>query len=554
MWKASGSNLVRMLKWRVLGVAAAIAAGGCGCLRAQVSVSLSTAGPSLTIADAPFEAERVTKTARMLSDGSKLEREEHEHLYRDKQGRVFDESVNPVGGPDGQPSTMDTLFDPVEKHYATWNKKTKVGSEQALTPAVHVQISVLAPDRAAEASQFPKNKTTVTTSDLGQKQIHGLLATGHRTSTVLAAGAMGNSADLKQTRDVWTSDDLQLVLEETDSSPLTGTRTVEVMSLRRGDPNPAVFEMPKDLSLKEIASMADVMAHLPGAEYTKAIDGLKDPDTRETSAAWLINYEQTHVDNETHIAFLLALWGTHLEQAESMAREAVHRDEEADASATAERVTVGDVLRMVVLAEAWDALGWALWKKGDKDQARLYCTLAWQLGGEGIPMWHLGDMSVDAGQPDLAKHQYMLALGGGKMTEAELLAVKDKLIKLGMADPYALHEPTVITLPSQNAGRKAAVFWLAFAAKSKPAVKFSGGDDTLALLAPDIASATYPRQLPDDGPEQVVRRGRLLCDQVNCKLTLDPASSVQPKPKAGEPPPASPAGATPDTLKPDTAK
>jgi hypothetical protein len=51
-------------------------------------------------------------------------------------------------------------------------------------------------------------------------------------------------------------------------------------------------------------------------------------------------------------------------------------------------------------------------------------------------------------------------------------------------------------------------------------VKWIGGNKELADMEPAIASTTFPAQMPDDGPEHVIRIGRLACDSSACKLTL----------------------------------
>jgi len=61
------------------------------CTFAQVSLRFSSTGISLTTPGAPFQAERVTRTVKRLSDGSSLTHEVHETLSRDAEGRFFDE-------------------------------------------------------------------------------------------------------------------------------------------------------------------------------------------------------------------------------------------------------------------------------------------------------------------------------------------------------------------------------------------------------------------------------------------------------------------------------
>jgi hypothetical protein len=52
-------------------------------LLAQLSTSFSQTGETVTTAGTPFQAERVTHTSRILSDGNQIVLEEHETIARD---------------------------------------------------------------------------------------------------------------------------------------------------------------------------------------------------------------------------------------------------------------------------------------------------------------------------------------------------------------------------------------------------------------------------------------------------------------------------------------
>lgn len=501
----------------------------------QTSMTFGTTGPNLAMPGAPFEAVRVTKTVLIQADGSTIEHLTQEHLYRDSQGRVLDEYKKLTGENSG--TNASVLIDPVTGRTQNWSSKNQSGLQQSFKAGAHVSLTVLPEDHGAESRDFIKAKTTTTTEDLGKKTIAGIEVTGKRTVKTLPANSIGNSKELKETQEVWTSDELQLVMEEKDRGPVTGIRTIKTISLQRGEPAAKLFKMTGDATLKPFAGVPGSILSsslLQNSAYAKAMEGLKAADSRDQAGATLVEYAKEHPETETHVAFLLALYGTHLDEAEALGRASVKRMEDEAASGTSRRMTVGDVKRMVYLAQAWDALGWALWKKGEKDEARRYCAMSWSLGGEGASVWHLATMSKDAGQDEIAKHQLQLALGG-RINDAETQEIKKELVKMGVADPYPLHEPTVIMLSSQTSGKKVGMYWLEFAGRDKPKVSFVTGDDALALMGTTIASADFPRQLPDDGPEHVLRRGVMVCDDVHCKLTLSYAADIQPRPKLSEP-------------------
>jgi hypothetical protein len=78
----------------------------------------------------------------------------------------------------------------------------------------------------------------------------------------------------------------------------------------------------------------------------------------------------------------------------------------------------------------------------------------------------------------------------------------------------------MLRIPANLPMQGTAEFWLLFSGNEKSQVKWSSGDEKLALLALTIAAAQYESQMPDDGPEHVLRRVRIACQETDCKLTM----------------------------------
>ena len=240
---------------------------------------------------------------------------------------------------------------------------------------------------------------------------------------------------------------------------------------------------------------------------------------REDAAAKLIAYAHTHNEVANHVAIVLAVRNTHLDDAVGLGRESVDRSEQASASNELDRVRAGDTARMSELAEYWNTWGWIRWVQGDEEAAKRFTRTAWALGGEGIYMDHLARMAMKDGDPDAARHMFHVALSG-VIDEREKNQIIYDLAKLGTDKPEAIDEPIMVTLPDHLPMEGSADLWLLFAGNEKPHVDWVSGDDKLALLLPAIAAAKYPLQIPDDGPEHVLRRARLVCQATECKLTL----------------------------------
>jgi hypothetical protein len=106
------------------------------------------------------------------------------------------------------------------------------------------------------------------------------------------------------------------------------------------------------------------------------------------------------------------------------------------------------------------------------------------------------------------------------MDDREKAQTLNELGELNVAQPQPINEPTVITMPAVQSLQGKADFNLLFVAKLQPEVKWVGGDVSLAAAEHAISVANFPSQMPDDGPEHVLRRGHLVCTPTACKLTL----------------------------------
>lgn len=508
----------------------------------QTSVSFGDPkAPNVLTPGAPFQGERVTKTTMRLQDGSVLVREEHELLGRDADGRFFDESFQPTA-PGEAAVHHFVVADPIAKQEVGWTEGSTTAFGSPLQPSTRLNVAALLPDRRVETAQYPKDKSTITTDDLGSKMIEGVVCTGTRTVTTLAAGAIGNSEPLQQSEEQWTANDLQIVMAETDTSPFSGTRTVAMISLKRTAPPADRFNLPQGVVVKEgpLAGLPGFpgsvrlpglpatlsLARLESPEYLQTLEDIAKPELRESAAVKLIEYAHTHNEVANHVALVLAVRNTHLNDAVTLGRESLERSEQASASIELDRVLAGDTTRMTELAEYWNTWGWIRWVQGDEEAAKRFTRAAWALGGEGLYMDHLARMAMKDGDLDAARHMLHVALSG-VIDAREKNQIINDLAKLGTDPPEPIDEPIIVTLPDHLPMEGSAEFWLLFTNDAAPQVKWVRGDEKLTLLLPAIAAAKFPPQLPDGGPEHILRRARVVCQATDCKLTLLYAEQLQ---------------------------
>jgi predicted secreted hydrolase len=85
---------------------------------------------------------------------------------------------------------------------------------------------------------------------LGTQVVEGVPAEGTRTVGTIPVGQIGNERPIEVTSEQWYSKELQMTLTSRRLDPRTGETTYRVSNLRRGEPDPLLFQVPADYTLK----------------------------------------------------------------------------------------------------------------------------------------------------------------------------------------------------------------------------------------------------------------------------------------------------------------
>jgi hypothetical protein len=110
----------------------------------------------------------------------------------------------------------------------------------------------------------PHNKTTnVRTETLPTDTIAGVYVEGTRTTEVVPAGAQGNDREITIVAETWTSPDLKITVRQMTDDPRTGKMTVELASIDRSDPDPALFKVPEGYTVMDMPSGLE-RSHISG--------------------------------------------------------------------------------------------------------------------------------------------------------------------------------------------------------------------------------------------------------------------------------------------------
>lgn len=193
-------------------------------------------GQNASLQTVPLSADIDVVNVRTLSDGNTLRHETKMKFYRRADGSTRVEEPNRVVIVDNGSHTVTVL-----------NMTSKVAQVQD-TPA----SSANGPTPVAKLSQVQARGTSLVQTngspkaDLGVKVIGGYSVRGvQRSTTIPANSALGNTAPITKTMQVWRSSDLRLPLLTVISDPLGGTTTSQYENISTAvPPESSLFTIP----------------------------------------------------------------------------------------------------------------------------------------------------------------------------------------------------------------------------------------------------------------------------------------------------------------------
>jgi hypothetical protein len=197
---------------------------------------------------APYLAQAVTQFTQTLADGNHIQRTNTASIARDSQGRTRTErSFGAIGAlsPARGAARTVVIYDPV------------AGLSYALDPNSHTARSMPIPaGRPADGpangnARPPRRLTSAKTDDLGTQVIQGVSAQGKRITRTISAGEQGNEKEIDIVTETWYSPDLQVIVMSKSSDPRFGESTYQLNGISRAEPDPALFTVPSDYTVKE---------------------------------------------------------------------------------------------------------------------------------------------------------------------------------------------------------------------------------------------------------------------------------------------------------------
>ena len=87
--------------------------------------------------------------------------------------------------------------------------------------------------------------------------IQGVSAQGKRVTRAIPAGKEGNEKEIDIVTETWYSPDLQVVVMSKTSDPRFGDSVYQLNAITRTEPDPALFAVPSDYTVKEGRALSE---------------------------------------------------------------------------------------------------------------------------------------------------------------------------------------------------------------------------------------------------------------------------------------------------------
>ena len=94
-------------------------------------------------------------------------------------------------------------------------------------------------------------KRNLRQDSLGKQTIEGIEVEGTRTVETIPAGEIGNEQPIEIVSERWYSNELQTVILSRHNDPRFGENVYRLINITRSEPDPALFQVPSDYTLKE---------------------------------------------------------------------------------------------------------------------------------------------------------------------------------------------------------------------------------------------------------------------------------------------------------------
>lgn len=233
------------------------------------------------VTGAPYSAVTTNESVQTLTDGNRIVQKSSFNVARDGQGRVRREEVNDSGV-----VTSVMIMDPVAHATYVLDPTTRTARKTALmvgqdyvmvtsqvtkdaagtvttttaggtsaTPLPHA-FELKLPPAGTGVYSFGNATFVMSTNmeyrnePIGTQTIEGLPVDGTRSVGTIPAGQIGNERPIEIVSETWYSKDLKMTVMSHRVDPRNGETNYRVSSIRRGEPDASLFQVPPDFTIK----------------------------------------------------------------------------------------------------------------------------------------------------------------------------------------------------------------------------------------------------------------------------------------------------------------
>lgn len=225
---------------------------------------------SPTVKGAPYAADGVTETTQTLGDGTHISRQETYSIYRDGEGRVRRETGDEVWISDPVANVSYVLHTKEQTarkmnltHSVTFGNMSPDGSHAAkLKAEARASLSLVVDDGVAAGGTggaaiagtpvraIALSRDEAKSESLGKQEMEGVEVDGTRSTTVIPQGQIGNDRPIQTVHERWESSELHVTILSKHTDPMMGDRTERLTNVRRGEPDPALFQVPAGFKIE----------------------------------------------------------------------------------------------------------------------------------------------------------------------------------------------------------------------------------------------------------------------------------------------------------------
>ncbi|MBV8550024.1 MAG: hypothetical protein JOY54_01900 [Acidobacteriaceae bacterium] len=205
--------------------------------------------PGKVVTGAPYSGNFTDTSSQTLPDNNSINRSTKGTAARDGQGRTyFTETI--TNGPLAQngPTTLTFIFDPVAGYSYVLNSNTKIASRRTIK--AHNEGSESGPHEHPDEAKDARPGTTVTALSTPPMS-WGVNVTGKQITHTIPAGAIGNTAPIVSTSQIWYATDLQIVVYSAHTDPRMGTSTYSLSNISTAEPAASLFQVPAGYTVQD---------------------------------------------------------------------------------------------------------------------------------------------------------------------------------------------------------------------------------------------------------------------------------------------------------------